>query len=129
MPGELGFIGLVVDDIARSLTFYEHLGFKFPPEAYGESHVEVRLPSGLQIYWDKVDNVRRYAPDYRPAPHGRVVLGFKFGSVDEVDRLFTRLTTLGYTCNRTPWDTPWGHHYAVVDDPDGNVIEIYSVRI
>jgi catechol 2,3-dioxygenase-like lactoylglutathione lyase family enzyme len=44
-----GFICVVVDDMARSLTFYEHLGFKFPVEAYGEIHVEVELPGGLQI--------------------------------------------------------------------------------
>lgn len=129
MTGELGFVRLVVDDIARSLTFYAHLGFQFPPAAYGESHVEVRRPDGLQIYWDRVDSVRRYHPDYEPAPHGRVVLAFKFGSVAEVDVVFTKLTTLGYKCSRTPYDTPWGHHYAVVNDPDGNLIELYCVRL
>lgn len=129
MNGQLGFVRLVVDDIARSLTFYEHLGFTFPPGAYGESHVEVRLPSGLQIYWDKIDGVRRYSPDYLPAAPGRVVLGFKFDCLDDVDRLFTKLTALGYKCNRTPWDTPWGHHYADVNDPDGNVVELYCVRL
>lgn len=129
MAGQLGFVGLVVDDIARSLTFYQHLGFDFPPEAYGQPHVEVRLPSGLQIYWDKVDEVRHYAPDYEPARQGRVVLAFKFESVAEVDELFRKLTRLGYKCDRIPWDTPWGHHYAVVNDPDGNLIELYSVRL
>jgi catechol 2,3-dioxygenase-like lactoylglutathione lyase family enzyme len=129
VAGQLGFVGLVVDDIPRSLTFYEHLGFEFPPGAYSEPHVEVRLPDGLQIYWDKADNVRQYAPDYMPAAHGRVVLAFKFGSVAEVDDLFIKLTKLGYDCNRTPWDTPWGHHYACVNDPDGNLVELYSVRV
>jgi catechol 2,3-dioxygenase-like lactoylglutathione lyase family enzyme len=124
-----GFIGVVVDDMARSLTFYRHLGFKFPVEAYGEIHVEVELPGGLQIYWDCTKQwANRYAPDYRPGPHGRVTLGFKVDSAGDVDALFTKLKGLGYKVDRTPWDAPWGVRYAIVYDPDGNLIEIYSPR-
>jgi catechol 2,3-dioxygenase-like lactoylglutathione lyase family enzyme len=63
-----GFICVMVSDMARSLTFYRHLGFEFPPEAYGEVHVELELPGGLQIYWQRVQFAKLYAPDYRPAP-------------------------------------------------------------
>jgi catechol 2,3-dioxygenase-like lactoylglutathione lyase family enzyme len=123
-----GFICVVVDDMARSLTFYEHLGFKFPPEAYAEIHVELELPGGLQIYWDLTQWANRYAPDYQPAPHGRVALGFKVDSAGDVDALFTKLKGLGHKVDRTPWDAPWGVRYAIVYDPDGNLVEIYSPR-
>ena len=123
-----GFICVVVDNMARSLTFYEHLGFKFPPEAYGEIHVELELPGGLQIYWDLTQWANRYAPDYLPAPHGRVALGFQVDSAGDVDALFTKLKGLGHKVDRTPWDAPWGVRYAIVYDPDGNLIEIYSPR-
>jgi catechol 2,3-dioxygenase-like lactoylglutathione lyase family enzyme len=120
---------VVVDDMARSLTFYELLGFKFPVEAYGEIHVEVELPGGLQIYWDCTQQwASRYAPDYRPGPHGRVALGFKVDSAGDVDALFTKLKNFGYKVDRTPWDAPWGVRYAMVYDPDGNLVEIYSPR-
>jgi catechol 2,3-dioxygenase-like lactoylglutathione lyase family enzyme len=69
-----GFICVMVNDMARSLTFYRHLGFKFPPEAYGEFHVELDLPGGMQIYWQVAQFAKLYAPDYRPAPHGMVTL-------------------------------------------------------
>jgi catechol 2,3-dioxygenase-like lactoylglutathione lyase family enzyme len=42
--------------------------------------------------------------------------------------LFTELKGLGYKVDRTPWDAPWGVRYAMVYDPDGNLVEIYSPR-
>jgi catechol 2,3-dioxygenase-like lactoylglutathione lyase family enzyme len=120
-----GFICVLVDDIARSLTFYEHLGFKFPPEAYGETHVEVELPGGLQISWAHSQTAELYTPDYRPAPHGRVTLGFEVDSVRDVDVLFARLKGFGYKVDRTPWDAAWGARYGIVYDPDGNLVVIY----
>ena len=125
MNARPGFICVMVNDMARSLTFYEHLGFKFTPEAYGEIHVELELPGGLQIYWDLTQWANRYAPDYRPAPHGMVTLGFQVDSAREVDALFTKLKRLGYKADRTPWEAPWGTRYANVYDPDGNLVEIY----
>jgi catechol 2,3-dioxygenase-like lactoylglutathione lyase family enzyme len=120
-----GFICVLVDDVARSLTFYEHLGFKFPPEAYGETHVEIQLPGGLQIYWELAQMTDLSAPDYRPAPHGRVTLGFQVDSTEDVDALFAKLKGFGYKVDRTPWDAPWGARYAIVYDPDGNLVVIY----
>jgi catechol 2,3-dioxygenase-like lactoylglutathione lyase family enzyme len=120
-----GFICVIVKDMARSLAFYEHLGFKFPPEAYAEIHVELELPGGLQIYWQRAQEANLYAPDYRPAPHGMVTLGFQVDSAGDVDALFTKLRELGYKGDRTPWDAPWGARYAIVYDPDGNLVVIY----
>jgi catechol 2,3-dioxygenase-like lactoylglutathione lyase family enzyme len=120
-----GFICVMVNDMARSLTFYRHLGFKFPPEAYREIHVELELPGGLKIYWQRVQFAKLYAPDYRPAPHGMVTLGFQVDSPGDVDALFTKLKGLGYKADRTPWVAPWGTRYVNVYDPDGNLVEIY----
>lgn len=128
MTAQLGFIYVSVDNMARSLTFYEHLGFKFSPAEFGEGHVEADLPGGLKIFWNHVDYVRIYAPDYVPAAHGRVGMAFELDTPDDVDSLFTKLQTLGYRCDRTPYSTPWGHRQAVVYDPDGNAINLYSLE-
>jgi catechol 2,3-dioxygenase-like lactoylglutathione lyase family enzyme len=123
----MSFIFIVVEDMARSLTFYEHLGFKFPPEAFGEPHVEAELPGGqVRVFWNTADTVAIYAPDYRPVPQGRVGLGFQLDTPAEVDTLFDRLKTLGHRGDRTPWDAPWGARYAIVYDPDGNLVELHS---
>ena len=42
MTARLDVVGIVVDDMARSLAFYRRLGFNLAPEAGGEPHVEVR---------------------------------------------------------------------------------------
>ncbi|HEY3140035.1 MAG TPA: VOC family protein [Acidimicrobiales bacterium] len=120
------FVYLTVDDMARSLTFYQHLGFTFPLEAFGEPHVEAELKNGLFIFWNHIDYVRIYAPDYHPAPHGRAGLAFQLESPAAVDALFHKLNHLGYQVDRTPWDSPWGHRYAIVYDPDGNALNIFA---
>jgi catechol 2,3-dioxygenase-like lactoylglutathione lyase family enzyme len=121
---QVSFVLIVVDNMARSLTFYEHLGFKFPAESFAEQHVEVELPGGVRVFWNLVDSVRHFAPDYQPAAHGRLALGFQFDTPDEVDAMFYKLRSLGYRCDRTPWDAPWGQRYAVVYDPDGNLVDL-----
>jgi uncharacterized glyoxalase superfamily protein PhnB len=120
------FIYITVDDMARSLKFYEHLGFTFPLEAYGELHVEAQLPGGPLLFWNHVSMVRTYAPDYRPEPHGRVGLAFQLESPAAVDALFAKLQQLGYQVDRAPWDAPWGHRYIVVYDPDGNSLNVFA---
>jgi catechol 2,3-dioxygenase-like lactoylglutathione lyase family enzyme len=42
-------IGLVVDDMARSLAFYRRLGLEIPAASDAEPHVEVTLPGGLRL--------------------------------------------------------------------------------
>ena len=54
-----------------------------------------------------------------------VTLGFQVDSAGDVDALFAKLKGLGYKVDRTPWKAPWGTRYAIVYDPDGNLVEIY----
>jgi catechol 2,3-dioxygenase-like lactoylglutathione lyase family enzyme len=123
---QFGSVFLVVDDIARSLTFYEHLGLEFPPEAFSGQRFEVELPNGTRIAWFTREFVSHYAPDYEPAPYGRVGLSFRLASPAGVDALFERLGSLGHRVDRTPWDAPTSFRYAIVFDPDGNPVHIYS---
>lgn len=122
----VAFVYITVDNMARSLTFYEHLGFTFPPAAFNEMHVEAELKDGLLIFWNHVDLVRQHVPDYQPQPHGRVGMAFQLESNSAVDRLFDKLKQLGYEVDRTPWDTPWSHRQAIVYDPDGNSIDLFA---
>ena len=49
MSARLDMIGLVVEDMARSLAFYRELGFEFAADAEGKPHVEATLPGGLHF--------------------------------------------------------------------------------
>lgn len=127
MPAQLNMIGLVVTDMARSLAFYRHLGLDLPPEADHQPHVETELPSGLRLAWDTAETVRSFDAAWQPPAGGhRIALAFQLDSPSEVDAAFDRLVSLGYRDHAAPWDAVWGQRYAIIDDPDGNAIDLYA---
>ena len=81
MTARLDVVGIVVDDMARSLAFYRRLGFDLAPEADGEPHVEASLPGGLRIAWDTADTIRSFDPGWTP-PAGGHRIGLAFACAD-----------------------------------------------
>lgn len=127
MRGRLDYIGIVVDDMARSLAFYRALGLAIPPEADSESHVEVTLDGGMRVAWDTVEVIRSFDPEWTPPSGGdRMALGFQFDAPAGVDETYAALSDLGYRGPNPPWDAFWGQRYAIVLDPDGNAINLYA---
>lgn len=127
MQARLDMIGLVVEDMARSLAFYRELGLQPPADADQQPHVEVTLAGGLRLAWDTVETVRSFDPDWTPPSGGhRVGLAFLVNSPADVDRVYDRLTALGYHGHKPPWDAFWGQRYAVVHDPDGNGVDLFA---
>jgi catechol 2,3-dioxygenase-like lactoylglutathione lyase family enzyme len=127
MQAQLDAIGLVVEDMARSMAFYRHLGLELPHEADQQPHVEATLPGGLRLLWDMVETVRSFDPDWQPASGGhRISLAFRCDSPAEVDSVYGKLVSLGYQGHKAPWDAFWGQRYALVRDPDGNGVDLFS---
>ena len=126
MKPQLDLIGLVVADMAASLAFYRALGLDLPAEADTEPHVETTLPGGLRLAWDRVDVIRSFHPDWTaPSGSARVSLAFLCDSPAEVDAVYTRMAAAGHA-GLEPWDAPWGQRYAVLHDPDGNAVDLFS---
>jgi catechol 2,3-dioxygenase-like lactoylglutathione lyase family enzyme len=126
MAATLGVIGVVAEDMARSLAFYRRLGLDVPAGADGEQHVEVGLPGGLKLAFDTVETIRSFDPSWTPATGSpRMGLGFGCGSPEEVDKLYGELVAAGYEGHKEPWDAFWGMRYAVVHDPDGNGVDLF----
>ena len=123
-------IGLVVDDMGRSLSFYRHLGLPIPDGADTEPHVELTLPGGLRLGWDTVEVVRSFDPDWSPptSAGSRTGLAFECDGPDAVDALYGELTTAGYHGHLKPWDAFWGQRYAVLHDPDGNPVDLFAAN-
>ncbi len=127
MQARLDLIGIVVEDMARSLAFYRHLGLDVPPEADQEPHVEAALPGGLRLAWDTVEVVRSFDPDWSPPRGGhRMGLAFRVETPAAVDAAHDELVALGYHSHKAPWDAFWGMRYAIVRDPDGNPIDLFA---
>jgi catechol 2,3-dioxygenase-like lactoylglutathione lyase family enzyme len=127
MQAKLDMVGLVVADMARSLAFYRHLGLELPPDADREPHVELTLPGGLRLAWDTLETIRSFDPDWTPPSAGyRIGLAFLLDTPAAVDQAYAELVALGYAGHKAPWDAPWGQRYAMVNDPDGNGIDLFA---
>src|SRR5215204_5531134 len=126
MSPRLDMIGLVVEDMARSLAFYRELGFEFAADAEGKPHVEATLPGGLRIAWDTIKEVKSFDPDWeKPSGDSRIGLAFLVDDPSEVDTTYERLVSAGYDGHKEPWDAFWGQRYASLRDPDGNGIDLF----
>jgi uncharacterized glyoxalase superfamily protein PhnB len=127
MNARLDLIGLVVEDMGRSLAFYRELGLDLPEDADQQPHVETTFPGGLRLAWDAQETVRGFDPDWQPATGGpQISLAFLLDGPAEVDAAYDRLVSLGYEGHMPPWDAPWGQRYALVRDPDGNGVDLFS---
>lgn len=127
MTPRFDLIGLVVDDMARSLAFYRRLGLDLPSAADEQPHVEVALPGGLRLAWDTVDTVRSFDSSWQPPAGGhRVALAFACADPAEVDQVFADLIDAGHDGHLPPFDAFWGQRYATVHDPDGNAVDLFA---
>jgi uncharacterized glyoxalase superfamily protein PhnB len=70
--------------------------------------------------------VREIDPDWVEPVGQRIGLAFKCESPAEVDALYKRVTESGYKGHKEPWDAFWGQRYAVVTDPDGSNVDLFS---
>ncbi|MFE5256560.1 VOC family protein [Streptomyces coelicoflavus] len=127
MTARFDAIGLVVSDMAASVTFYRRLGFAFPEGSEGQPHAEAGLPGGIRLLLDTEDSVRSFTPGWQPpAGGGRHSLALLCDTPAEVDACYAELTGAGCKGEREPWDAPWGQRYAVVNDPDGHGVDLFA---
>ena len=119
-------IGIVVRDMAASLPFYRLLGLDIPSNVEAEPHVEVITPNGYRIAWDTQELIKGLYPEWVEPVGQRVTIAFKCDSPADVDALYDRIVQSGYSGHKPPWDAFWGQRYAVVADPDGNLIDLFA---
>jgi uncharacterized glyoxalase superfamily protein PhnB len=119
-------VGIVVRDMATALRFYRLLGPDIPASADSEPHSEYVTPGGFRLAWDTLDMMKGVYPGW-PEPVGhRMTIAFKCASPAEVDSLYQRVVQSSYQGYKAPWDAFWGQRYAVVVDPDGNLVDLFA---
>jgi catechol 2,3-dioxygenase-like lactoylglutathione lyase family enzyme len=135
MALDLYMLGLVVKDMSRSLDFYRRLGLAIPEGSDRQTHVEVRMGSGLTFFldshparWDPAfPSVSRVVNHTNPQPREASdgyssILEFYVKTRAAVDATYSELTGCGYESRRAPYESPIGVYFAMVADPDGNTI-------
>ena len=124
MP-ELNAIGIVASDMARSIRFYQVVGFDVP-DTPDEGHVDTSLPNGVRLMLDTEDTILSFRPDWTRETGNQVGLALECESPAEVDEIFARVTAAGFHGEKEPWDAFWGQRYAQLQDPDGVPVDLYA---
>jgi len=105
-------VNLVVSDLERSQTFYSRFGWQF--RRMGEAAL-IADAGGLLIALHLPDFVRMWNEGYDGRTGGATVL-----DVSVPDR--------ASVAPQEPFDAFFGSRYAVVEDPDGNLVGLKSPR-
>ena len=124
MALHLSMVGVVVEDMGRSLAFYRRLGLEIPLGVDDRPHVEVTMEGGLTFFWD-TSFAKTYNPSREPPTGGcRMVPEFFLASREAVDATYADMTGQRYRGHRAPFETAFGAYMAMIDDPDGNTVLI-----
>jgi lactoylglutathione lyase len=121
-----GFFNLYTNDIEAALHFYRNmLGFKetfrTPSEGVPE-HVELEL-NGFLVGLGTVEAAER-VHGVAPTP-GSPAMALVLWT-DDVDESFTTLVSAGTPVLQEPHDTGNKNRNALLQDPDGNLVEIVA---
>lgn len=129
MALELYMLGLIVRDMPAALAFYRRLGLAIPAGSEAQSHVEIKMGSGMTFFLDS--RPTRWDPGYgahsaaqAPAAGDRypAILEFYLKERATLEAKYGELTQHGYEGFREPYTTSFGMVFAMVKDPDGNTI-------
>ena len=121
----LNQLNLVARDMEASAVFYRRLGMEI--EDSGPDHRTATNAGALDFDLDSRKFAKVWNSSTADAPGApSVVIGFGVASRAEVDRLYQELTAAGYRGQQRPYDAFWGARYAIVEDPDGNLVGLMS---
>jgi predicted lactoylglutathione lyase len=114
---------LLVEELRRSVAFYQQLGVEVPANLGERPSVVVEIGGGHKLVL--TTTFGRLVPDLLPPTGGaRVILEFFVDTRASVDALYASLTALGHPGRRPPFLTDFDAYMAMVDDPDGNTVLI-----
>ena len=109
-------ITLVVGDMARSVPFYETLGFEV---IFGGPAAAFTSLAGGNGFVNLTRDEGGPSPS-SPFPFwGRVIF-----HVDDVDAVYARARSAGFETLTAPADAQWGERYFHIRDPDGHELSI-----
>lgn len=106
---------LLVDDLARSVAYYERLGFAFGEPWDGFYAIGTR--DGFELHLKESPRSAEERRHRREAEHLDAAAG-----VDGIEALYAECVAGGATILRPLAPTAWGTADFYVEDPDGNVI-------
>jgi catechol 2,3-dioxygenase-like lactoylglutathione lyase family enzyme len=115
MALELYMVGVIAQDMDKSLEFYRRLGLAIPEGSDGQPHVGVKMDGDLTFFINSRGRVGEL-------PSSGIILEFYLKERAAVDAKYSELTGFGYPSAHAPFVTSFGMYFAMVNDPDGHTI-------
>jgi catechol 2,3-dioxygenase-like lactoylglutathione lyase family enzyme len=105
----------LVDDLARSITYYEKLGFTFAEP--WEGFYAIGELDGLELHLKEAPESDDERRQRRANEHLDAAAG-----VDGIEEFYAQCTANGVTIIKPLTATPWGTKDFYVEDPDGYIL-------
>jgi catechol 2,3-dioxygenase-like lactoylglutathione lyase family enzyme len=114
---------LITSDVNRLAAFYSQvLGIE--PRKDGDSYVEFRTPRGVLAMFAS-DAQEKYIPgSARPGENRSAIIEFE---VSDVDKEYARLHDVVKNWVKGPTTQPWGTRSIYFRDPDGNLVNFFTI--
>ena len=114
-------------DLGATIEFYELLGLSI--EHVSPVFARATMPNGATIEFGCAELTRSYDPNWQePTGPGSNTINFQLSSRTAVDTTYERLVGAGHNGHLAPCDPPWQARFAIIDDPDGNIVGLHSPR-
>ena len=122
----LDAVAVTSTDMAKTVAFYELLGFTFDAWGPDDKHVEPNAkPGEVRLMIDTAELLEQLT-GHPPTPPNHSSFAMLCDTPAEVDAVAAALKDAGHTLTVEPWDAFWGQRYATVKDPDGYQIDIFA---
>ena len=122
-PARVTLVTLGVEDVARSVAFYDALGWVRAPQS--DTTTAFMIGEGILLaLWDRAEMSADGGEGDLPAGSGSVALAVNCASVDEVDAFYARAKQAGADPVKPPAKVFWGGYSGNFRDLDGHLWEV-----
>lgn len=123
---KLDAIGLSSKDFKKTIEFYSMLGFEFGDLSEGDMHLETIPKTGeIRLMFDTVELLTKLN-GVAPHPPTHSIVAVLCDSPEDVDRVADLVHEAGFSVIKRPWNAFWGQRYAVLQDPDGYLVDLFA---
>jgi catechol 2,3-dioxygenase-like lactoylglutathione lyase family enzyme len=123
---KLDAISVTSTDLEKTVRFYSVLGFVFRPCEKDERHIEPQTkPGDVRLMIDTADLIESITGS-KPTPPNHSSFAMTCDYPSDVDAACEKIKAEGFVVTKEPWDAFWGQRYAIVQDPDGYMIDLFA---
>ena len=115
MALDLYMVGLVPQDMDKSLAFYRLLGVDLSELREGQPHYKSHVKGDITFFLNNTGLVKE-------TDKPRLILEFYLKERAVVDAKYNELISSGYQSYRPPFVSSFGVYFAMINDPDNNIV-------